>query len=183
MNTIFLTALGLSMDACAASIALSARHKSLNKLLLAALAFGISQALMPAIGYLIGFPFEKWITPIDHWIAFLILVGLGANMIFDLKKEHELEEKSGPLTYKLIVALAIATSIDAFVVGIGFHALGWPLLNSIIMIGIVTLAMSLLGLALGRLSKKNLSDHAEKLGGLILIFLGAKILITHLIGY
>lgn len=183
MNSILLTALGLSMDACAASIALSARYKSLNKLLLTALAFGISQALMPAIGYLVGLPFEKWISPIDHWIAFLILGGLGLNMIFDLKKEHELEEKSGALTYKVLVALAIATSIDAFVVGVGFHALGWPFLKSIILIGVVTLVMSLFGLVLARLSKKNLTSHAEKIGGLILIFLGVKILLTHLIGF
>ena len=103
-------------------------------------------------------------------------------MLLDLKKEHEFEEKSGPLMFKTIIALAIATSIDAFVVGIGFHALDWPLLSSILVIGIVTLVMSLLGFALGRVSQKNLSNHAEKLGGLILIFLGVKILLSHLYG-
>lgn len=183
MNSILLTAFGLSMDACAASIALSARHKFMLKLLFVAFAFGLFQALMPTLGYLIGLPFEKWIAPIDHWIAFFILGGLGMNMIFGLKKDHELEEKPGALTFKIIIALAVATSIDAFIVGIGFHALAWPLLSSVIIIGVVTLGLSLLGLLLGRVFKKSLSSHAEKLGGVILIFLGIKILLTHLMGY
>lgn len=182
MNTILLTALGLSMDACAASIALSARHKSIPRLLFAALAFGIFQGLMPVFGFLVGLPFKKWIAPVDHWVAFFILFGLGANMLFNLKKEHELEEKSGALTFKLIGALAVATSIDAFVVGIGFHALEVGLLSSVLVIGVVTVLISCLGIVLGRFFKKSLATYSEKLGGIILISLGVKILVGHLLG-
>ncbi len=170
------------MDACAASIALSSRHKSIPKLLLAALSFGAFQAIMPAIGYMLGTPFEKWIEPIDHWIAFFILGGLGLNMIFDLKKEHKLEVSSDDLTLKLIAALALATSIDAFVVGIGFHALDFDLLDGTISIGVITVLMSVFGLTLGRFFKSTLTPYSEKLGGLILISLGVKILISHLFG-
>lgn len=182
MFSIFLTALGLSMDACAASIALSAKHKLSAKLIFAAFCFALFQAAMPILGYLLGLPFEQWIAAVDHWIAFLILGGLGLNMIVDFKEADAPEEQSGFLSVKMIVSLAIATSIDAFVVGIGFHALGWDLLTSIAIIGGVTLGMSLLGLGVGHFSKNKLSSHAEKLGGLILIFLGFKILITHLSG-
>ncbi len=183
MLSIFLTALGLSMDACAASIALSARYKSAARLIFAAFCFALFQAAMPVLGYLLGLPFEEWIASMDHWIAFFILGGLGLNVLMDLKKTDTIEEQHDSLSVKIIAALAIATSIDAFVVGIGFHALGWDLLTSILIIGLITLAMSLLGLAVGRFSKNKLASYAEKLGGLILIFLGCKILITHLFVY
>lgn len=182
MDFVLLTALGLSMDACAASIALSSKHRSLPKLFFAAISFAVFQTVMPALGYLLGIPFERWIEPVDHWIAFFVLGGLGVNMLINLKKEHELEDKSGPLTFKTIGALAFATSIDAFVVGIGFHALVFDLVTSIVIIGLVTLLVSLLGLGLGRMFQKILSSYAEKLGGIILVFLGVKILVSHLLG-
>ncbi|QQR55005.1 manganese efflux pump [Candidatus Peregrinibacteria bacterium] len=183
MNVVFLTALGLSMDACAASIALSSKYRSFPKLFFAAISFAVFQMVMPAFGYLLGMPFEGWIAPVDHWIAFFVLSGLGVNMIFDLKKEHEIEEKSGPLSFGTIGVLALATSIDALVVGVGFHALDLDFMSSILMIGVVTLLMSFLGLCLSRVFQKTLSSYAEKLGGIILIFLGIKILVTHLLGY
>lgn len=169
------------MDACAASIALGGKKQSALRLLLAACAFGFFQALMPALGYLIGLPFEKWITLVDHWIAFFILGGLGLNMMLDKEENPTEDKKSGPLGLRTIFLLAVATSIDAFVVGVGFHALGWELLSSITTIGLVTLTMSVLGIIAGQFFKKNLSAYAEKMGGLILILLGIKILLTHLL--
>lgn len=180
MTTVFLTALGLSMDACAVSIALSAKYRSLSKLLFATISFAVFQMIMPVIGYLLGMPFEGWIAPVDHWIAFFVLSGLGVNMLIDFKKEHELEERLGSLTFKAIGALALATSIDALIVGVGFHALELDLMSSVLMIGVVTLLVSFLGLGLGRIFQKTLASYAEKIGGGILIFLGVKILMTHL---
>ena len=112
----------------------------------------------------------------------MILVGLGARALFDLKKEHELEEQVGPLTYRLIGALAVATSIDAFVVGIGFHALQIDIVNSIDVIGLVTFLVSMVGVGLGRVAHYSLASYSEKMGGAILIFLGFKILLSHLFG-
>ncbi len=182
MMTVFFTALGLSMDACAASIALSSKYKSFPKLFFAAFSFAVFQAFMPALGYLLGMPFERWILPVDHWIAFFVLTGLGLNMLINLKKEDEPEEKVDLLTFKTIGALALATSIDALIVGIGFHALGAPFISSILMIGVVALFMSVLGLFFGRLFERTFSSYAEKLGGILLIFLGIKILLSHLLG-
>ena len=176
---IVFTALGLSMDACAASIALSSKHRDLPKLLAASVLFGIFQAFMPLLGYFLGLPFEAWIEPIDHWVAFFILGALGLNMCFDLEKEHGLAEAK-KLNIRLILSLAFATSIDAFVVGIGIHALGWSIGFSVLSIGLITAVVSGLGVFIGRRLHKNASRFAEKIGGLILIFLGIKILISHL---
>ncbi|MBU0981194.1 manganese efflux pump MntP family protein [Patescibacteria group bacterium] len=180
MVNLFITALALSMDACAAIISLSSNHRTLGKLVIAAVAFALFQAVMPVFGYLLGIPFSAWISRVDHWVAFIILTGLGANMIFNLKKEHELEEKKGALSLKLILALSVATSIDAFVIGIGFHAFGWNVFSSVLVIGIVTLATSLIGIIIGYFLHKNFSDYAEKIGGTILVILGLKILVSHL---
>jgi putative Mn2+ efflux pump MntP len=181
MFQIFLTAFGLSMDACAASVAMGARFKHLMlRLLGLSLLFGVFQAGMPLLGYALGAPFERFIAPVDHWIAFAILCLLGLNMIFDWQKENEIEESAKKLSWKVMFSLAFATSIDAFVVGIGMSAMQWPLLISVLMIGGVTLAFSVLGVFVGRRFGAFLSGYAEKFGGVVLIFLGCKILFSHL---
>lgn len=177
---ISLTAFGLSMDAAAASFAMASKFRSWPKLLALIFLFAFFQAAMPLLGYLLGLPFGQWIEPVDHWLAFFILTALGGTMIFDRKKEHEVEAEAQSLTWKLIFTLALATSIDAFVVGIGFHALQWPLMTALLAIGSITLLTSCAGIVCGRFMKQNLDHVAEKVGGGILIFLGVKILVTHL---
>lgn len=177
MLDLLLTSLGLSLDACAVSVALSLRYKSKVRLGTAAFAFALFQALMPLLGYLVGLPFEGWVEPIDHWVAFLLLGGLGLKML--LEKEGN-SKSSQSLSVGLIASLALATSLDAFAVGIGLHALGWNLLPSVACIGGVTLLLCLFGMIAGRYLHSSHTDRIEKIGGLVLIGLGIKILIEHL---
>lgn len=184
--TILFIGVGLAMDACAVSLA---KGMSLDKdkvkkyALILALAFGFFQALMPAIGYFAGSHFADYIQSIDHWIAFILLSLIGINMIKEGKEEKEEKEdevKIHSISFKDILLLAIATSIDALAVGVSFAFLKVNLFEAVITIGITTFVLSficvLFGKTLGNLFKK----YAEYMGGSILILLGIKILIEHL---
>lgn len=172
------------MDASAATAALSVRFKSDFRLFFAVFSFGFFQALMPFLGYLLGKPFSAIIAPIDHWVAFVILGGLGVHTLWNFYRGHEdeliLSHSEKKLGFRLIFSLALATSIDAFVVGIGFSALQWNLFTSLICIGLVTWLTCALALYAGKQFEKRFSDVAEQVGAWVLIALGFKILITHL---
>lgn len=178
---IFLIGIGLSMDAFAVSVCKGLSMKKLDwkKAIIIALYFGVFQAVMPVVGYLLGTTFESLVTQVDHWIAFILLGIIGANMIKEaLGKESE--NSNDKVDFKTMIVLAIATSIDALAVGITFAFLKTKLLSSILIIGVTTFVLSLVGVKIGNKFGDKYEKKAEFLGGVILILIGVKILIEHL---
>lgn len=169
------------MDAFAVSICKGLSMKKLDKkkVVIIAIYFGIFQALMPLLGFFLGRTFESYITNLDHWVAFILLGAIGANMI----KEAffgESEDLNDKVDFKTMVVLAIATSIDALAVGITFAFLKTNILISTLIIGIITFLICLLGVKIGNKFGSKYGSKAELFGGLLLIFLGTKILLEHL---
>ena len=180
LTELFLIAVGLSMDAFAVSICkgLSVKKLSVKHALLAGLYFGGFQFLMPVIGWLLGYRFEALIASVDHWIAFALLGLIGANMIKEsCAEEEKLDDDFGP---KTMLLLAVATSIDALAVGITFAFLAVHILQAAGLIGVTTFLLSALGIAIGHAFGARYKAGAERLGGVILILIGLKILLEHL---
>ena len=174
-------AIGLSMDAFAISVCkgLSLKRTNLRAYLSVGLWFGGFQALMPVVGYYLIFHFKNYVTAIDHWIAFGLLVIIGFNMIREALSGKE-ESANASLDFKTMLLLAIATSIDALAVGISFACLDVNLLSAVTTIGITTFILSDVGLKIGSLFGLRYKSKAEIAGGVILILLGIKILLEHL---
>ena len=186
---IFLFGVGLSMDAFAVAICKGLAMKQVNKkqMLLIALFFGGFQALMPLIGFLLGSAFADLISAYDHWIAFVLLLYVGGNMIIEAIKEWKDEDKvevmDPPLDLKELTLLAIATSIDALACGITFSFYKeFNIIRAIIIIGLTTFCISAGGVYVGNIFGNKFKAKAQLLGGIILIFLGVKILLEHLYG-
>lgn len=183
---LFLIAVGLSMDAFAVAICkgLSMRKMNYRHAAVIALFFGGFQALMPLIGWVLGKQFERYITSVDHWIAFILLAIIGMNMIREaLGKDDEEEEKGcqgDRLDLKELLMMAIATSIDDLAVGVTFAFLQVSIVPAVSLIGITTFVLSLIGVSLGRVFGAKFKSKAEFLGGAILILIGVKILLEHL---
>ena len=181
---LFFIAVGLSMDAFAVSICkgLSTKDLKVKHYLTVGLWFGGFQALMPSIGYFLGSRFENYITSFDHWIAFILLGVIGANMIKEaLAKEEEKDEENDSFAFKTMLILAVATSIDAMTVGIMFGLLpGVNIVWAVSFIGITTFIFSAAGLKVGNVFGLKYKSKAEFAGGLILILMGIKILLEHL---
>lgn len=179
--TLFTLAAGLSMDAFAVSICkgLAMGRATLKKAAIVGIWFGGFQALMPAIGYMLGMQFREKIVFIDHWIAFVLLVLIGANMIREACGK-ETEETDDSLAFKEMFVLAVATSIDALAVGVTFAFLEVHILLAVAFIGIVTFCFSMAGVKIGNVFGTRYKAKAELAGGIILIFLGIKILLEHL---
>ena len=186
--TLFLIGVGLSMDAFAVSICkgLAMRNKvSVGQAAVIALFFGGFQALMPAVGWLLGKQFEQYITSIDHWIAFGLLAFIGGHMLWEVWKgegEEDENEEAGPLRLGELTLLAIATSIDALAVGVSMAFMSVHILASAAVIGVVAFALSVAGGLVGRRLGCLFQRRAELTGGLVLIAIGVKILIEHLSG-
>ena len=183
---LFLLGVGLSMDAFAVSVCKGLGMRKLNKkqAVIIGLYFGGFQALMPLIGWLLGSQFQKYITSIDHWIAFILLAFIGGKMLWDVfhEKEEETTEKvDARLDHKELFMLAIATSIDALAVGIAFACLDVQIWSSISIIGCVTLVLSFCGVWIGNRFGNRFEKKAEIAGGLVLILIGVKILVEHLV--
>lgn len=178
---LFLIAVGLSMDAFAVSVCkgLAMEKAPLKKAAIAGIWFGGFQALMPLVGYLLGSQFEKNITSIDHWIAFILLGLIGGNMIKESFSKEE-EETSSTMYFKEMFLLAVATSIDALAVGITFAFLQVNILPAVSLIGITTFVLSVIGVKVGNLFGSRYKSRAELAGGIILILIGIKILLEHL---
>ncbi|MCR5820112.1 MAG: manganese efflux pump MntP family protein [Bacteroidaceae bacterium] len=184
---IWLLAVGLAMDCFSVSMAsgLAQGHWNGRPMLLMAFCFGIFQAFMPLIGWVLTASFEKQIEFIDHWIAFALLLYLGINMILDDRRGEE-EKKFDTTRIAVILTLSVATSIDALAVGISFTCTGFThiqeLWHPILVIGfmssVLSLAGSIIGIYGGHLIARRL--HPGLLGGLILIVIGCRILIEHL---
>lgn len=185
MGTIelILLSVGLAMDAFAVAICkgLNMRKMNYKNALILALFFGGFQALMPAIGYLLGKQFEKYITSVDHWIAFILLSIIGIQMIAEsFKKDDDKEEDADKLNLKEYFMLAIATSIDALAVGISLAFLSVSLVKSVSFIGIITFVISFAGVFIGNKFGARFKSKAEFAGGAILILIALKILLEHL---
>ena len=183
---LFLLGVGLSMDAFAVSVCKGLGMRKLNKkqALIIGLYFGGFQALMPFVGWLLGSQFQKYITSIDHWIAFILLGFIGGKMMIEAVREWNEEEvvdvMDAPIDHKNMLVLAVATSIDALTVGITFAFLGTPIVEAITIIGITTMVISIAGVVVGNFFGSRYKSKAEFIGGLILVLLGLKILLEHL---
>ncbi|MEE1318361.1 MAG: manganese efflux pump MntP family protein [Ruminococcus sp.] len=177
---IFILAVGLSMDAFAVSICkgLSVRKLKPKHCIIAGLYFGGFQAGMPLLGYLLGTQFESLITSIDHWIAFVLLGLIGANMIRESFSEPD--ELNDSFSFKTMLPLAIATSIDALAVGVTFAFLKVEIFSAVSFIGITTLLFSAIGVKIGNVFGTKFKSKAEFIGGCVLILMGIKILLEHL---
>ncbi len=182
----FLTGIGLSMDAFAVAICkgLGMRKVNYRQMLLIALFFGGFQALMPLLGWLLGRQFEQYITSVDHWIAFTLLVLIGANMLREARKGDDTTDAEtvydAPLPLGQLLLMAIATSIDALAVGISFAFLGVNIWLAIAIIGTTTFLISAAGVFIGNRFGNRYEKRATIAGGIILILLGVKILLEHL---
>ena len=180
---LFIIAVGLSMDALAVAICkgLSMAKMSWRKGIIVGLWFGGFQALMPLIGYLLGAQFESKITAFDHWIAFILLGLIGGNMIREGVSGDE-EKTDDSVSIKSMLPLAIATSIDALAVGVTFAFLRVNIVYAVSFIGVITFLLSTAGVKVGNVFGARYKSKAEIAGGVILILMGLKILIEHLMG-
>lgn len=169
------------MDAFAVSVCkgLAMPKCTFKKAAIVGLWFGGFQALMPAIGYVLGAQFQEAIASIDHWIAFVLLALIGGNMIHEALDNDE-EEADASLNVKTMFLLAVATSIDALAIGITFAFLKVNIIPAVCFIGIVTFIISFAGVKIGNVFGARYKNKAEIVGGVILILLGLKILLEHL---
>ncbi|MDA8244158.1 MAG: manganese efflux pump MntP family protein [Elusimicrobia bacterium] len=183
---ILLIALGLSMDAFAVAVASGATMKRLNipHALKMGLFFGGFQALMPVVGWAAGLSLKEYISSWDHWLAFGLLAAIGGKMLYESFEIKEEEDCGGPKTCPFdtgtLTVLALATSIDALAVGLTFSVLKLSIIAPVLVIGLVTFAMSLAGVRLGSAGGHFFEHRMEAAGGLILIGIGLKILLEHL---
>lgn len=178
---LFAIAVGLSMDAFAVSICkgLSVRRVQIKHVVITGLYFGGFQALMPLLGYLLGKQFQSLIVSIDHWIAFVLLALIGANMIRESRSGQE-ENLNDSFGIKTMLPLAVATSIDALTVGITFAFLKVRIIPAISFIGATTFLLSAAGLWIGNVFGMRYKARAELFGGIVLVLMGVKILLEHL---
>lgn len=181
---ILLLAIGLAMDATAVAAArgfANVGDPRPSEVLECGLAFGFAQGLMPWLGSLLGSRVGDLVAAWDHWIAFAVLAGIGGKMLWEARSAGA-EERAPPKGshLRLLIGLAIATSIDAFAVGLTLPMLGAPLLLSVLTIGIVTTLLSCAGVLLGRRFGALLGKRLDVFGGVVLILLGCKILFEHL---
>lgn len=185
LSSVFLIAVGLSMDACAVSFAkgICLKKQIKSHAVRLALAFGFFQGFMPLIGWWVGTHFENLITSVDHWIAFILLGIIGINMIRESRQEDGVcSECIESIPHKEVLLLAVATSIDALAVGVSFAFLQVSIIPAVCLIGITTCILSFIAVFLGNRIGGKLGKYAEVTGGIILILIGTKILIEHLFG-
>lgn len=171
---------GLAMDAFAVSVCkgLSTKKLELKHSLICGGYFGFFQGLMPFVGYILGVQFKDKIESIDHWIAFILLLLIGINMI---KESFDNDEDCDPdFSLKAMIPLAIATSIDALAIGVTFAFLNVNIIYALVIIGITTFIISMVGVKIGHIFGSKYKSKAEIVGGMILIIMGTKILLEHL---
>ena len=179
---LFAIAVGLSMDAFAVSICkgLSVPSLSPRHALTCGAWFGGFQALMPAVGFLLGVGFQGLITNIDHWVAFVLLGLIGLNMIRESRTCAECGRMDASFAAKAMLPLAVATSIDALAVGVTFAFLQVDIVPAVAFIGCVTFVLSAVGVKVGNVFGARFKSKAELFGGVVLCLMGLKILLEHL---
>ena len=177
---LFILAVGLSMDAMAVAVCkgLSVQKLKFRHALITGLYFGGFQAAMPLLGYFLGRQFQAYIESVDHWIAFVLLGVIGANMI----KESfgEAEECNCSFCPRAMLPMAVATSIDALAVGVTFAFLKVDIAPAVTFIGVITFSLSAVGVYVGHLFGAKFKSKAERIGGIVLILMGLRILLEHL---
>lgn len=180
-ETLLLLAVALAMDSVAVSIAIGSKYKKLpfKKIVYIAAVFGFFQGAMPIAGYFIGISFAQYVQAYDHWIAFVLLVGLGGKMLYEAYKD-EFDEEVTNLKSKTLLTLAVATSIDAMAIGVTFAFLQTDIWGASALIAFVTFVLCIGAVYIGKRLGSLLERKAEILGGLMLIALGCKILVEHL---
>ena len=178
---LFVLAVGLSMDAFAVAVCkgLSIRGLMPRHAVIVGLWFGAFQALMPAIGWLLGASFADRIAAVDHWIAFVLLAFIGGGMIKEAlgREDEDCDPSLAPLT---MLVLAVATSIDALAVGVTFAFLRVAILPAVTLIGVCTFVISAAGVKVGNVFGTRYKSKAELFGGVVLVLIGVKILLEHL---
>lgn len=174
--------IGLAADAFAVSIlkGLEIRKVKLKHCLIIGMYFGLFQAIMPLIGYFVGHTFEHFVVSVDHFIIFILLSIIGINMILDTFSKKEVKLNNS-LKFGEMIILAFATSVDAFAVGITFSFLKLNIIFSVLIIGIITFIISSIGTMIGTSVGKILKNKAQLIGGIMLILIGFKILLEHLV--
>lgn len=180
MIELLILSIALSMDAFAVSLGLGTKQQSQNKWLAVkvGLYFGFFQGFMPLIGYLAGIGLAGMIESIDHWVAFVLLTLIGAKMVYESFGEP-VEEEISIVTNKVLLLLAIATSIDAMAAGFTLTLMKINIVISILTIGLTTFVFSYIGVLFGSRGGAFLESKAELLGGIVLIGIGVKILVEH----
>lgn len=184
--SLFITGIGLSMDAFAISLAkgFCVKDKMVNKAIKVAIFFGLAQGIMPLIGWFLGTYFESYIKSVDHWVAFVLLGFIGGKMIYDsyCGKDEEVECSidGNDFKNKDLFILSIATSIDALAVGISLAVLNVNIVQASLIIAILTAIICFIGVYIGKLFGNFLNKYAEILGGSLLIIMGIKILVEHI---
>ena len=181
--TIFILAVGLGVDALSVAIGIGATNdkKSWVPVLRLAVAFGLFQFVMPIVGWLAGLTVVEIIASFDHWIAFALLTLVGGKMIWEgFEKESDVGKADQTGGWPLLM-LSIATSIDALAVGFSFSVLKNPILFPAVIIGIVCFIMTIIGMIFGKVLARIFGKKVEIFGGLVLIAIGVKILIDHLV--
>lgn len=180
--TVFILAVGLSMDSFAVSIScgLAEQRVSFGHAVKISFAFAFFQGILPLLGWLMGSELKVFVESIDHWIAFSLLTYLGGKMIYESFQEEATEKISDIYSLKHILTLSIATSIDALVVGFSYAmAESDKIFGGVVIIGAVTFFFSMLGIRIGKDVGSKLGPKVEFLGGIILFSIGLKILLEH----
>lgn len=175
-------AVALAMDALAVALATGLALPVMTKRHLFRLGwhFGLFQALMPILGWLAGLTVQKWIAAFDHWLAFGLLVFVGVRMLREAGQDNASSGPADPTRGWSLILLSVATSIDALAVGLSLAMLGIPIWWPALVIGLVAAALTVTGMLLGRRLAHQWGGWVEKMGGLVLIGIGLKILWQHL---
>ena len=178
-----LIAVGVSADAFAVSLGKGLHMRTLNlrNAIIIALTFGLFQAVMPFLGWLLGTQVAQFIYQVDHWIAFGLLAVVGGKMLWEAFHESDDEKDSDTIRVRELIVLAVATSIDALAVGISFAFLEVDIVPAVILIGVTTAVLSFIGVLIGHRAGIRFKKPAEIAGGLVLIAIGVKILFDHLL--
>jgi putative Mn2+ efflux pump MntP len=181
--TIIMLAIALAMDAFAVSIAsgIAIKNLSIKHSFIIASWFGIFQAVMPLLGWLGGIKLHRFISEIDHWIVFGLLFFIGSKMIYEAFRIGDVEDRSNPMDTAVLFSLSIATSIDAFAAGVSFALLNVAVVAPVIIIGIITFIMSFTGVWIGNRGAHFFEKKMEISAGIVLIAIGIKVLISHLV--
>jgi len=181
--TIILIGFGLTGDTLAVSITsgLSMSHIRFRQALRIAIVLAIFQALMPLLGWYLGIQIKDYILEFDHWIAFILLSIIGGKMIVESLKPEEEKKEFNPLKYSVLISMAIATSIDALIVGVSFAFMDVDIILTTAIIWFLTFMVAMTGVLIGKKTGNLFGKKAEILGGIILIAIGVKIFIQHLL--
>lgn len=174
-------AIGLSSDTFAVSVStgLAVNRLRFLQAFRIAIVLAFFQGLMPLLGWLGGKQVEQYVSHLDHWIAFVLLTALGIKMLSETLK-HKSSKDFNPMMLPVLIGMAIATSIDALVVGVSFAFLEIDIFSAAVLIGFVTFLAAMIGMLLGKNVSGKFGKRVELLGGIVIIAIGLKILISHL---